>query len=397
MSDMSAMRMVDAMRTMSAPTSATRTPRAERMRRIARSAIPVLVLAAASIGIAGRSTTARAAQPLPPTAVAPGVWRVTTMEHVDLWLHGFALLTSDTGRVPFFLRSYKQQITALKRDKKAFSLLDANQRDLSQGFARNPALANAQFLAMYFTSFQEIVNATNLFMQSQGNPRAGRDYEMQQELAILASNFRTPADRDWLRLFVQSLQDENDKFYHAYWNGEQQSRNAAYMAFQEAWASKYYPKLSRFLNNTQQGSGQLVLSLPLGGEGRTVNDGKQSNIIAVEYPVSLDAVPNALFAFAHEAVAKLVDEAIADNSTPAQVRSGETAGWIGNGAVRAGALLIQRIAPDLATAYMRYYEKTMGLNAQPNDIAAVFAAAFPLPDALVAALGKQIDVVLGGI
>src|SRR5205085_8426686 len=44
-------------------------------------------------------------------------WRVTTYEHVDLWLHGFALLTSDTGRVPFFARNYKQEITALKRQR----------------------------------------------------------------------------------------------------------------------------------------------------------------------------------------------------------------------------------------------------------------------------------------
>jgi len=37
-------------------------------------------------------------------------WRLATLEHVDLWLHGFALLTSDTGHVPFFARGYKQRI-----------------------------------------------------------------------------------------------------------------------------------------------------------------------------------------------------------------------------------------------------------------------------------------------
>src|SRR3954464_9152619 len=59
-------------------------------------------------------------------------WRVATKEHVDLWLHGFALLTSDTGHVPFFARGYKQQITALKRQRNVFSQLDANQQELSR-------------------------------------------------------------------------------------------------------------------------------------------------------------------------------------------------------------------------------------------------------------------------
>src|SRR6185503_16981503 len=97
-------------------------------------------------------------------------WRVTTYEHVDLWLHGFAMLTSDTGHVPFFARGYKAQIKAAKAQKNIYTNLDANQQQLSQRFATNPALANAQFLAMYFSNFQEIVNATDLFVRSEGNP-----------------------------------------------------------------------------------------------------------------------------------------------------------------------------------------------------------------------------------
>jgi hypothetical protein len=336
-------------------------------------------------------TSARAAtQP-------PATWRVTTMEHVDLWLHGFALLTSDTGRVPFFQRGYKVQITAMKRQKNIYTLLDANAHDLSARFATNPALANAQFIAMYFPSMQEIINATQLFEQSKGNPRAARDQQMFQELSILAANFPTPADRAWLRLYVQSLQDESAKFYHAYWNAEQVARTPAYQAVQEAWASKYYPKLSRFLNNTQQGGGQFVLSLTLGGEGRTVNDGKQSNIVAVEYPATPDRATDAIFAFIHEAVAKIVDEVINDNSTPAEKRSGATEGYVGNGAVRGGAMLLQRIAPELVPSYMAYYERTMGMTAPKGDLTNLFEAAFPLPDSILTALGKQIDILLGGI
>ncbi len=349
----------------------------------------------------GGSGFAHAGAASPPASVehraaAPG-WRLATLEHVDLWLHGYAMLTSDTGHVPFFDRGYKQQVTALKRQKNVFSALDANQTELSQRFAANPALANGQFLAMYFSSFQEIVNATDAFIRSNGNPRAARDPQMAQEIAMLASIFRSPPDRNWLRLFVSGLQDEDTRFYHAYWTGEQQARGAAYGAVSEQWSSRYYPKLSRFLNNTQQPAGQFVLSIPLGGEGRTVNDSKQSNMIAVLFPKTPEAAPEALFAFVHEAVGQLAQEAITDNTTPAEQRSGITNEYVGNGSVRGGAVLLQRVLPDLVPDYMRFYLRTLGRTPPQGDPTAAFAAAFPLPAAILNGMTRQIDVVLGGI
>jgi hypothetical protein len=299
--------------------------------------------------------------------------------------------------VPFFARGYKQQVTALKRQRNLFTQLDANQQDLSARFGTNPGLANAQFVAMYFPSFQEIVNATDLVIRSNGNPRAASDPQMQQEMYILAQNFPTPADRNWLRQFVQSLQDESTRFYHSYWTSEQTARGAGFAAFQEAWTSQYYPKLSRFLNNTQQAGGQLILSLPIGGEGRTVNDGKQTNMIVVDYPATIAAAPEALFTFVHEAVARLVDEAIRDNTTPADVRSGAAAGYTGNGAVRGGALLLQHVAPELVPDYMRFYLRTMNIARPAGDPSAAFASIFPLPAAIVNAVNKQIEIVLAGI
>jgi len=353
-----------------------------------------IAVVALAIGASAAMATNAPAQIRP--APRPG-WQVKTAEHVDLWLHGFAMLTSDTGHVPFFARGYKQQITALKRQKSVLTQLDANQQQLSARFAANPALTNAQFLAMYFPSFQEIVTATDFFFRSSGNPRAASDPQMQQEIAILAANFASPADRNWLRLFVQSLQDENTKFFHAYWTGEQQARGAAFAQFNQQWVAQYYPKLSRFLNNTQQSAGDLILSIPVGGEGRTVSDGKQSNAIAVEFPKTPEAAAEPLYVFVHEAVAKLVEEAITDNTTPAEQRSGATIGYSGNGAVQAGAVLLQRVSPDLAAGYMRFYLQTLGKSAPAGDPTAAFAAAFPIPQAILNAVTKQIDVVLGGI
>lgn len=330
------------------------------------------------------------------TTQAPA-WRVTTMPHVDLWLHGFAMLTSDTGFVPFFARGYKQQIAAAKREKNIVTQLDANQKELSARFATNPGLANAQFLAMYFSSFSEIVHATDLFIRSAGNPRASSDPAIQQQIGLFAANFPQQADRNWLRLFVQSLEDENTRFFSAYAANETHVRQPAHTAFVERWSSTYYPKLSRFLNNTQQARGQVIPSIPLGGEGRTINDGKQSNLVAVTLPKSVDAVPEALFVFAHEVVASIAQEAITDNTSPAEQRSGATSGYVGNSAVRGGALLVKRLFPELADEYMRFYLRTVNRPAPAGDPSAAFAAAFPVPASIVQALDSRIGLVIGGI
>src|SRR5205085_118010 len=76
---------------------------------VSRLAAALLVTACATAGVGGSS--APVAGPTP-TGTSTGSaqtrgWRVAAEEHVDLWLHGFALLTSDTGHVPFFARGPK--------------------------------------------------------------------------------------------------------------------------------------------------------------------------------------------------------------------------------------------------------------------------------------------------
>ena len=41
-------------------------------------------------------------------------------------------------------------------------------------------------------------------------------------IQLLAGYFPSPLDRDWARLFVQSIRDENARFYRAYWDQQLQ-------------------------------------------------------------------------------------------------------------------------------------------------------------------------------
>jgi len=325
------------------------------------------------------------------------VWPTSTREHVDLWLHGYALLTGDTARIPFFRRGYRQEMREIRRSRSIYTQLDANADKLSARFLANPSLVNGQFVPFYFSSFQQIQQVTDLFLQTGGDPRAVDSPAVRQLFAVLNNTFASQADRDWLRLFVQCLADENSRFYQSYWTNESAGHAATRQSVDSVWQRVCRPKLQRFLNNTQQGNGELILSLALDGEGRTIGYSPQQNSVAVGFPDSPAAAIEAVYVFAHETVNAIATTAINDNITPTEQRNGTAARYAANVAVRSGAILLQRAAPELAQGYMRFYLRSAGITPPSGDPTSLFTTIFSIPDAIRDAVIRQIEVVLGGI
>ncbi|MFL5605095.1 MAG: hypothetical protein ACJ8AD_01495 [Gemmatimonadaceae bacterium] len=333
-----------------------------------------------------------------PTPMMPAAWPIRSREHVDLWLHSYALLTVDSNLVPFFRRGYRDRLVALRRQRGVTTLLDGSTRATLQArFDANPSLATGgQFLPLYFESWEQMRQVIDLFVRANGNPRATNDPTAQTYIAILAGAFQTAPDREWLRQFATAVDDESRKFYHDYWTGEARSHANAVAHADSLWQRQWRPSIQRFLNNTQQQNGELYLSLPLGGEGRTIHYGKQQNAIAVPVPDALDQSEVVLYVLAHEAAGTVASTAIEDNTTPADRRSGTTSRYDQSAAVRAGALLLERTLPGAVPGYMRYYLQQAG-RVPPADPRAMFASTFAVPDAVRDAIARQLDVILGGI
>ena len=209
-------------------------------------------------------------------------------------------------------------------------------------------------------------------------------------IQLLAGYFPSPADRDWARLFVQSIRDENTRFYRAYWDQQQRERATVLTEVRNVW-NTYRPRFERFLNNTSQAGGEIILSLPLDGEGRTLTAGKQQNSTAVTFPARPSDAAEAVYVVAHELVGQIVQTAVNDNVTPTQTREGLTDRYVAAGTVRAGAILLQKIAPELSAGYQAYYLRSA------NRPTASFTSVFSLPEAISGAISRQIDIVLGGI
>jgi hypothetical protein len=316
---------------------------------------------------------------------------------VDLWLHAYALLTPDSALVPYFRRGYRDQMLALRRQRGATSLLDANRARLLERLAVQPSLATGpQFMPFYFASWDQLRQVVDLFIRAGGNPRATSDPALQQYFAVLGSAFQSAADREWLRLFVESADDESRKFYHAYWLAESSARAATVARVDSVWQRSWRPAFQRFLNNTQQQNGELYLSLPLDGEGRTVHFSKVQNSVAVGLPDNARDIDGVIYTFAHEVAGSVANSAIEDNTTPADRRAGTTTRYEQSAAVRAGALLLEKVLPSAVPGYMRYYLQSAGRSA-PTEPRAAFTSVFVVPVAIDTAIARQLEVILGGI
>lgn len=322
-------------------------------------------------------------------------WRIDTREHVDLWLHGFALLQDDASLVPYFRLGYRS--TMLQVRPATGGALDASRAQLQRRFAEHPNLTSAQFLALYFATWDDLRRGTDRFLRDGGDTRAARNQEELRMYATLRTYFPTGEDREWLRLFMQGLDDERTRFYRAYWLQQQQRRASTRAAIERMWGTTYRPAFSRFMRNSMQRDGAILLSLPVGGEGRTLAVGQRDNFVAVTFPAEGEDPREAMYVVAHEVVGTMATAAVRDNASAADERSGETAKWTTLAAVRGGAMLLARIAPDLLDGYQRYYLTLARQKPGVGDPAAAFAAIFPLPPQIASALQRQIDVVLGGI
>ena len=60
-------------------------------------------------------------------------WPVLTRRHVDLWLHGYAMLLRDTTTITIFRPGYRAQIQAVKSQQGVSTELDANRERLQAG------------------------------------------------------------------------------------------------------------------------------------------------------------------------------------------------------------------------------------------------------------------------
>ena len=324
-------------------------------------------------------------------------WPIKTRYHLDLWLHGYAMVQQDTTLVPYFKRGYGDQMAALKNRGNVYTDLDRYRTQLRAQMASSQTILGGQFLPLYFDSWDELRTAVDSFLKADGKIEATQNPQIRNIIAVVGASFPTAADRAWLRTFTDALDDESTRFYQSYWNQQQRERSAALVALDSLWNKVYLPKFRGYLNNTRQNEGEIFVSLPLDGEGRTITGGPHSNSVAVAYPEREADALDAIYVFTHEVVGALAGQVIADNTTPAEKRDGVAAGYASPAAVRGGVIVLKRIAPELVAGYERYYLHSANASFTPGSEEATMARVFPLPQNILYGMTRQLEIVFGGI
>jgi hypothetical protein len=356
------------------------------------------LLALAGFALLGTGCAGTQSSAAPLARTDAGVqWPVKTREHVDLWLHAFALLVDDTATVPLFARGYRDEAIVAKNSRNLYTGLDSARAALAATLKAKPELEGTQFVALYFGSWEEMRQAFDYFLKAGGDPNKSGNREVQGIIAFLAQQFPKAEGREFARRLIAGVESEREKFFHAWWIEQQRARTPGLAAVDSLWQRKWRPVLQRYLNHTQQASGDLILSLPLGGEGRSVPAGKSASQYAVSWPRTADSAEVALFTFVHEAAGVVANVAVNDNLTPAQLREGAGTRLASAGLVRGGALLMARIDPAAAERYARYYLAQMGRTVPPSGALAVLEAAFPMPEVMLASMRRQIELAFAGI
>lgn len=350
------------------------------------------VLLAAPVA-AGAQTGAQTGTTASP---ASSRWPVRTSAHVDLWLHSFAMISTDSALVPLYRRGYRDSVLAVRRSANVLTALDGNREALARRLAVSPAYLNAQFLPFEFASWAEMKSAAEKFLQFAGEPRRAPDQRVAAQVALFASIFGGDADREWLRLFLASAEDERIKWFGAEQERILLARATVVQRVDSLWRTSYRQKFERLLNNTSQRNGELLLSIPIGGEGRTGNGQDRRTVVAVPLPARADDAIESILVLAHEATGTLVGGVVADNTSPAEKREGTTDRYVSAGQTRAGAMVIERVAPELLEPYMRYYLAQSGASLD-GGVKAAFLRVFDVPKSISDGLMKQIEIVLGGI
>ena len=330
--------------------------------------------------------------------LANGPWPIKVREHVDLWLHGYALVSDDTAQVPLFRRGYRDSLIVVRNVARVGSRLDTVAAGLRQTLRATPALLNGQFYPLHFSNFATLRISLQQLTEAKGEVKAVRNRDDQQRVALAANYFGTQPMREFAEQLSVGLESESQRFFHANWLETQRMRSPVLARADSLWRTAWFPKLAGFLRGTGQRNGEIIVSPAVEGEGRTIVVDPTAGVsMVVTLPPSVNRTTEVLYGIVHEAVGAFAATAVTENITPRQKSAGAGDRMQTAASIRAGMLLLQRTLPAEVDGYARFYLRVLGKPVPAMHAEAALEAAVPLPQDVLDTMVKQLDLYLGGL
>jgi hypothetical protein len=330
-----------------------------------------------------------------PGAIPPGEvrWTVTTRPAMDLWYHGLAYTgyRGPAGEIPIYPVDYVERMVAAKRAAGVHpTVLDRRAEEFRATFEAGPRYGALHFLPLYFPSGEAFFAALRTWIQVGGDPRRVQDPGTAQQVAFFSQQLPTDAERRTIASWLEVLTEEGRVFYTAHRQQEGARLAAVPPAVQAEW-DRLAPRLRPVLDFLLVNQGELILSPPLGPEGRTIDLGRRFNRVAVLMPEAARPA-DGVWAALHEMLYPFVNGVVDDQLSPAQLRDVDRQQLGRRAAIRAAALVLAQVAPDALPAYREAHLRWVGV-AVPAGAAErerAFVQAFPLPEPLPQALAQAV-------
>lgn len=350
----------------------------------------LLLLAAPAAGAqpteAPLATTPAAA----PTAPA---WRVTTLDHVELWYHGLAVVGFGVADpASLYDPTYAPRVRAARRRRGlAPTPLERAAAAMASSFERDRAFEVVHFLPLYFATadWPAFLRA----MRTLDGASAPRDPDSERIARVIAPALPRPDQRRTLRRFAEMVEADRALWLAAETTADAGSRLARARAVERRWNTEFAPALTPFLAHIGRAHGTVVLAPQLGREGRNVEVRGASagaSIVAIAMPLAKGTAETTAAAFdiLRELCFATARTVLRDR---APVRDPVAAEALSRAvAVRCGAIALRRHLPQHLAAYEARFIPLSEEAAPADTPGDRLVRAFPLPPAIEQRLVAEI-------
>lgn len=282
-------------------------------------------------------------------------WVVRRDAFAELWYHGLATVGADDyGPLPLYSSSHVRSVGEAKRARGLTTRLDSAARTLRTVFAGDSSFDALHFVPLYFVGAEPGAALLALREALASNQAASTvPLALAARAAAVARSLPGARNRQALLTFVDALAVEwlsVVREERAMWRPSARTL----LELQRDWDARFAMPLSSYLAAGGRSRGMIVVVPALGSEGRIVSvRGGISVVMVGSGPVAgVDDAP--LFAAVRELSFALLDEVpparlTARRDRLAAEREREVA------AVRGGALLLEAVAPSLASSYRNVF------------------------------------------
>ena len=314
-------------------------------------------------------------------------WTLRSSAAADLWFYGLARVGFGMGgEFPLYNADYVDRVAAAKRDAGVPSTaLDSAAAELLIEFQEERVFQALHFVPLYFAQAdpEEMLLALKAVAERDLSQAQFFDARTRFGVREMAGTFRDGDHRKVLGKFVDLLSREWESFYADYW-ARTAGADSAYLADVKArWVGDVAPVVAGFLAERQLDAGTILVSPPLGPEGRVYEGSpfrRLDNVVAIWAPPGVHDPDVSVYAILRELCFSTADEAVHTSLDGVDPVVSSRA------AVQCGSLLLEAFAPEQVGRYHAVFLTAV----QGADEGATFEDAYLIEWAVLENLRQKI-------